>query len=411
MFRHLRALKAAPRFARCNSPTRNSWRIKRSAWMSQRVRHLRTHYRMKPSFRFVLLLIFFQLTVCLLAQPAFSQEKLHEALYYDKLDNSTVQCQLCPRKCVIPEGRRGFCGVRENRGGILYTLSYGKLVSINDQDPIEKKPLFHFLPGTRTFSIATAGCNLKCKFCQNWEISQKRPEEVEYVSLEPQELVRKVKGSGCLTIAYTYTEPTIFYEYMFDTAKLARAEGLKNIMHSNGYINEEPLRQLAKYLDAANIDLKGFTDDYYSRFTEASVEPVLKSLKILREEGVHIEITNLILAGFNDDSENITKMCLWIRDNLGADTPLHFSRAFPMYKLTSINPTPVETLERARKIAMDCGLRYVYIGNLAGSSGENTYCPKCKKAIIQRRGYFILENDVVEGKCKFCGEVIAGVWT
>jgi pyruvate formate lyase activating enzyme len=365
---------------------------------------------MKYFFRPVITLIILQFIACLFPYPVFSQDKLKEALYYHKLDNNVVQCQLCPRKCVIPEGKRGFCGVRENQGGILYTFSYGKLVSFNDRDPIEKKPLFHFLPGTRTFSIATAGCNLKCKFCQNWEISQKLPEEVTYTRVEPEELVNKVKESGCPTIAYTYTEPTIFYEYMLETAKLAHEQGLRNVMHSNGYINEEPLRKLAKYLDAANIDLKGFTDEYYSRFTEGLMEPVLKTLKVLKEEGVHIELTNLVLSGFNDDPENITRMCTWIKDNLGPDTPLHFSRAFPMYKLTSINPTPVETLERARKIAMDCGLKYVYIGNVTGNPGENTYCPKCKKAIIQRRAIFLLENDVVDGKCKFCGEVIAGVW-
>jgi pyruvate formate lyase activating enzyme len=233
---------------------------------------------------------------------------------------------------------------------------------------------------------------------------------VEYVYLEPAELVKRVKESGRPTIAYTYSEPTIFYEYMLQTAKLAREAGIKNIMHSNGYINEEPLRQLSKYLDAANIDLKGFSDEYYAKFAEGTLEPVLKSLKVLKENGVHIEITNLVLSGFNDDVDTITKMCLWIRENLGEDTPLHFSRCFPMYKLTSINPTPVETLEKARKIALDCGLKYVYIGNLAGHIAENTYCPKCKKILIERRGYFILENNIENGKCKFCGEKIEGVW-
>ena len=362
---------------------------------------------MKPTLTVTALLL---AAICLSTQDSFSQEKLKEALYYTKFDDSAVQCRLCPRQCAIPEGKRGFCGVRENRGGMLYTLSYAKPVSMNDRDPIEKKPLFHFLPGTRTFSIATAGCNLKCKFCQNWEISQKRPEEVEYACLEPGELAARAKESGCPTVAYTYTEPTIFYEYMLETAKLAKSDGLKNIMHSNGYISDEPLRQLAKYLDAANIDLKGFTDEFYSRFTEGTLQPVLDTLKALRQEGVHIEITSLIIAGFNDDPDNITKMCVWIKDNLGPDTPLHFSRAFPMYKLTSINPTPVETLEKARQIAMDCGLKYVYIGNVAGHPGENTYCPKCKKMIIERRGYFVLADDAAGGKCRFCGEEIAGVW-
>ncbi len=344
-----------------------------------------------------------------LTLPLHAQDKLKEALFYQKLENKVVQCQLCPRICIIPSGKRGFCGVRENQDGVLYTLVYAKPVAIHI-DPIEKKPLFHFLPGSTAFSIATAGCNLRCKFCQNWEISQRKPEEVEYIYLEPVDLIKKVKESGSPTIAYTYSEPTIFYEYMLETAKLAKKEGIKNIMHSAGYINEEPLRQLTKYLDAANIDLKGFTNDYYARMSEATLEPVLRSLKILKEEGVHLEITNLVLSGYNDDPNLITKMCLWIKENLGPDTPLHFSRAFPMYKLNTINPTPVETLERARQIALDCGLKYVYIGNVGGNPAENTYCPKCKKIVIKRVGYMILENNLENGKCKYCAEKIAGVW-
>ena len=349
------------------------------------------------------------ITICFYLPRINAESPLKEALFYKKLENKTVQCQLCPRRCVIPAGRRGFCGVRENRNGALYTLSYGKLVAVHI-DPIEKKPLFHFLPSTTAFSLATAGCNLKCKFCQNWEISQGLPEEVDYNYIEPADLVRKVKESGSPTIAYTYTEPTIFYEYMLETAKLAKEQGIKNIMHSNGYINAEPLRQLAKYLDAANIDLKGFTNDFYAQLSEGTLEPVLNSLKILKQEGVHLEITNLILPGYNDDAETIRRMCLWIKENLGEDTPLHFSRFFPLYKLLSLSPTPVETLEKARQIALDCGLQYVYIGNLAGHPAENTYCPKCKKAVIERRGYFILQNNIENGKCKFCGEKIAGIW-
>lgn len=353
---------------------------------------------------------FFSLiSVCFYLPNLIPQEKLKEALFYEKLSDKVVQCRLCPRRCVIAPGKRGFCQVRENRDGALYTLVYAKPVAIHI-DPIEKKPLFHFLPSSTAFSIATAGCNLRCKFCQNWEISQRRPEEVSYTYLEPQDLVNKVKESGSLTIAYTYSEPTIFYEYMLETAKLAKAQGIKNIMHSAGYINEEPLRELAKYLDAANIDLKGFTNDYYVKLSEATLEPVLNTLKVLKQEGVHLEITNLVLSGYNDDSDSIIKMCLWIKENLGPDIPLHFSRAFPMYKLTSINPTPVETLERARKIALDCGLKYVYIGNVAGNPAENTYCPKCNRLLIERRGYFILQNNIIDGKCKFCGEKIAGIW-
>ncbi|MDI6606208.1 MAG: AmmeMemoRadiSam system radical SAM enzyme [Candidatus Omnitrophota bacterium] len=338
-----------------------------------------------------------------------AEPSLKEALFYNKLDNNAVQCQLCPRRCTLPDGARGFCRVRENRGGTLYTLVYAKPVSLHI-DPIEKKPLFHFLPGTSAFSIATAGCNLRCKFCQNWEISQSAPEELQYTYLEPQELVRKVKESGSPTIAYTYSEPTIFYEYMLDTARIARKEGIRNVMHSAGYINEEPLRQLAKYLDAADIDLKGFSEDFYPKMSEATLEPVLRSLKILKEEGVFLEITNLVLYGYNDNPDTIRKMCLWIKENLGAETPLHFARAFPMYKMISLTPTPAETLDEARQIALDCGLKYVYIGNLPGNPAESTYCPRCKRLLIERRGYFVAQNNIEDGKCKFCGEEIAGVW-
>ncbi|MFH0762378.1 MAG: AmmeMemoRadiSam system radical SAM enzyme [Candidatus Omnitrophota bacterium] len=338
-----------------------------------------------------------------------AQNNLKEAIFYDKLDNRAVQCQLCPRRCVLPEGARGFCRARQNRGGTLYSLVYAKPVSLHI-DPIEKKPLFHFLPGTTAFSIATAGCNLRCKFCQNWEISQSAPEDLQYTYLEPQELVKRVKESGSPTIAYTYSEPTVFYEYMLDIARIAREAGIKNIMHSAGYINEEPLRQLAKYLDAADIDLKGFSEDFYPKMSEATLEPVLKALKVLKEEGVFLEITNLVLFGYNDDPDTIKRMCVWIKDNLGADTPLHFSRAFPLYKMISLTPTPVETLQQARQIALDCGLKYVYIGNLSGNPAENTYCPQCKKLLIERRGYFLAQNNVEGGRCKFCGEKIAGIW-
>jgi pyruvate formate lyase activating enzyme len=277
-------------------------------------------------------------------------------------------------------------------------------------DPIEKKPLFHFLSKHTAFSIATAGCNLRCKFCQNWEISQKLPEDVEFSYIEPQDLITRVIGSGSRIIAYTYTEPTIYYEYMLEIAKLARSKGIKNVMHSSGFINEKPLRELAGYLDAANIDLKAFSEDYYKKMCEGSLNDVLNSLKILKEEGVHLEITNLVLPGYNDDEEMIKNMCSWIKNNLGDDTPLHFSRFYPMYKLLALNPTPVESLEKARQIALNSGLKYVYIGNVVGHDAENTFCPKCKALLIERRGYFVSKNEIIDGKCKFCGEIIYGVW-
>lgn len=366
---------------------------------------------MRPYLKLVFAVAFLAglILSCVCLPKLNSAEKLKEALFYDKLSDRIAQCRLCPRACVIPEGRRGFCGTRQNREGKLYSLVYARPVSIHI-DPIEKKPLFHFLPATTSFSIATAGCNLKCKFCQNWQISQALPEELRYTCIEPQELVEKLKESGAKSIAYTYTEPTIFYEYVFETAKLVRKAGLANVMHSNGYINEKPLRELCPYLDAANIDLKGFTDEYYQQMSQGTLEPVLRSLKVLKEEGVHLEITNLVLPGYNDSEDEIIRMCLWIKENLGADTPVHFSRFSPMYKLTHLAPTAVETLERARKIALDCGLKYVFIGNVAGHPAESTYCPGCGRVLIERRGYFILRNDIKNGRCPFCGEEIEGVW-
>ncbi len=338
------------------------------------------------------------------------QEDPKEALFYQSLGDSRVQCMLCPRKCVILSGKRGFCGVRENKGGVLYSLVYAKPVTLTIHDPIEKKPLFHFFPTSLTFSVATAGCNLRCKFCQNWEISQAKPEELRYAYLEPYALVEKAREQGRFIIAYTYSEPTIFYEYMLETAKLARAQGIKNCMHSNGFINPEPLRALCKYLDAANIDLKGFTDDYYVDLTEGALSPVLESLKILKEEGVHLEITTLLVPGQNDDELSLMRMCQWIKDNLGLEVPVHFSRFFPTYRLIHLEPTPFETLEKARTIAVSCGLKYVYIGNVPGSQAENTNCPSCGRIVIRRAGYAVSEVNITHGKCDFCGEEIAGVW-
>jgi pyruvate formate lyase activating enzyme len=368
-------------------------------------------------FSFLLTVLFFSLVICVSSLnftkhenlcKLFADPGLKEALFYETSGDS-LRCLLCPRKCLIKPGRRGFCGVRENSKGVLYTLVYGKPVSLN-VDPVEKKPFFHFYPGSPVFSLATAGCNLRCKFCQNWQISQSLPEELAYTYLEPKEVVEKIKQAGCSMVAYTYSEPVIFYEYMLEIAKLSRQQGIKNVMHSNGYINEEPLRFLADHLDAANIDLKGFSDQYYQKLSEGTLAPVLSSLLILKEKGVHIEITNLLLPGFNDDQASIRQMCLWIKENLGAETPLHFGRFYPMFKLTGLNPTPVETLEKARGIALSCGLKYVYIGNVAGHAGENTLCPGCGKTLVKRTGYFIEENNIVDGKCGFCGEKIEGVW-
>jgi len=320
-----------------------------------------------------------------------------------------VQCELCPNGCVLELGQHSKCRARMNKDGTLYSLVYGKPCAVH-VDPIEKKPFFHFLPGTTAFSIATAGCVLSCKFCQNWQISQAKPEDTDTYDLPPEKVVSNAIAYKCRSVTYTYTEPTVFYEYMYDTAVIAKKQGIRNTMHSCGYINEKPLRTLSKFMDAADIDLKGFTEDFYSRICSGSLRPVLNSLVILKEEGVWLEITNLVIPTLNDDLKIIREMSSWIVKNLGADVPIHFSRFFPHYKLTNLPPTPIETLEGARKTAMDAGLKFVYIGNIL-HEGENTFCPKCKKVLIERMGYFVKQNYVANGKCKFCSSAVAGVWS
>jgi len=335
----------------------------------------------------------------------------YEAKFYKKIDEKTVQCELCPNRCKLLNGQRGFCRAREPKNGRFYSLVYGQVCAVHI-DPIEKKPLFHFLPGTSIFSIATAGCNFRCKFCQNWQISQFPPEETYNIELPPQEVVTQAIKSNCPSIAYTYTEPSIFYEYMLDTARLTKIKGIKNMYHSNGSLNPQPVEELSLYLDAANIDLKGFNQEFYTKVCAGYLETVLETLKILKRNGVWLEITNLVIPTLNDDTKEIKQMCLWINENLSDDTPLHFSRFWPHYKLTTLHPTPVQTLEKARAIALDCGLKFVYIGNVPGHPGENTYCPDCKKILIQRRGFTVLENNLTSGgNCKFCNHSISGVWS
>lgn len=335
----------------------------------------------------------------------------YEARFYRRVDAETLECGLCPNRCKLLNGQRGFCRAREPRDGKLYSLVYGKACAVHI-DPIEKKPLFHFLPGTPIFSIATAGCNFRCKFCQNWQISQSRPDETYNYDLSPHEVVDQTLKNNCPSIAYTYTEPSIFYEYMFDTAKIAKIKGIKNMYHSNGSLNPKPVEEISLYLDGANIDLKAFTQEFYSEICAGYLETVLDTLKILKRNRVWVEITNLVVPTLNDDLAKIKQMCIWIKENLGPDVPMHFSRFWPQYKLTTLNPTPVETLEKAREVALNIGLNFVYIGNVPGHSGENTYCPKCKKPVIKRRGFTILENNLNSaGDCKFCKYPIPGVWS
>ncbi len=340
-------------------------------------------------------------------EKGFLNRKLSS--YFTQLEGKKIRCELCPHQCEVDSGERGHCNVRENIDGKYYSLVYGNPCAVH-VDPIEKKPFFHVLPATGSFSIATAGCNLNCKFCQNWEISQARPDDTHNYDLPPEKVVEYAVKYKCRSIASTYVEPTIFFEYMTDIGRLARKQGILNVMHSNGYINTAPLKELCDHLDAACIDLKGFTDDYYKNMTGGTLKPVLETLKYLKERGIHTELVNLIVPGYNDNTDQIRQMCRWIKKELGSGTPLHFSRFHPQYKLKSLPPTPVATLDQARKTALAEGLHFVYIGNVPGHEGEHTYCPKCKKIIIQRIGYQIESLHLKDGACEYCGEAIPGIW-
>ena len=344
-------------------------------------------------------------------QSALAAEESHlkEVTFYKKLPDLKIQCEVCPKKCEIADLERGYCGNKENRKGKYYSLVYGESCAAHI-DPIEKKPLFHYLPSTNAFSIASVGCNFECKFCQNWRIAQYRPEQVESFYLPPKEVVSLAKQKGCATIAYTYTEPVVFYEYMYDTAKLAKEQGVGSVMISNGYINEEPLRKLCTQLTGVKIDLKAFSEKFYKDYCSGELAPVLTTLKTLRKTGIWYEIVVLIIPTLNDGENEILKMCQWIKSNLGVEVPVHFSRFHPMYKIKNLPSTPVKTLENARKIAKEVGLHYPYLGNVPGNDGENTYCPGCGEVLIKRIGYHILKNNIRGGKCPACRHVIPGVW-
>jgi pyruvate formate lyase activating enzyme len=329
--------------------------------------------------------------------------------YFTPLDGKVIRCELCPRHCEVENGGRGYCRVRENVDGRYYSLVYGTPCSIH-VDPIEKKPFFHVLPTTQSFSLATAGCNFNCKFCQNWEISQARPDDTFNYDLPPEKVVGAAVRYRCRSIASTYVEPTIFCEYMIEIGRIAKENNLLKVMHSNGFINRAPLDDLCKYLDAACIDLKGISEAYYREMTEGSLDPVLATLKRLKELHVHTEIVNLMVPGKNDDTDQVRSMCKWIRKELGPDVPLHFSRFYPLYKLKSLEPTPVATLENARKVAMEEGLHFVYIGNVPGHKAESSYCPKCGGLLIERVGYQVQVSGLKDGRCRQCGRPIPGIW-
>jgi len=335
----------------------------------------------------------------------------HEAMFYEKLPEGKARCGICPRACVISDGERGWCGTRENRRGVYKTLVYGKACSAHI-DPIEKKPLYHYLPGTTALSVATAGCNFECKFCQNWEISQVRPEQIPATDLPPKRLVAIAKARRGPTLAFTYSEPTVFYEYVHDGARLGRAAGIGSTIISNGYMQEKPFRQLCQHLTAVKVDFKAFSDEFYRNICRGTLKPVLDTLVTARKIGIHLEIVVLVIPTLNDGDKELTDMAKWIVDNLGPDVPLHFSRFNPMYRLRNLPPTPVGTLQRAHRIARNAGIRYVYIGNVPMNPANHTYCPKCGKILIKRLGYLVRQNHVTkQGKCKFCGQTIPGIWT
>jgi len=335
---------------------------------------------------------------------------MKRALLQDPRENNQVQCSLCSHRCIIAPGKRGICSVRENRDGILYSLVYDKVIARNI-DPIEKKPLFHFLPGSRSYSIATPGCNFRCKHCQNSDISQLPHDRGGIIvgeNIPPTSIVETARAQHCESISYTYTEPTIYFELAYDTARLALEAGLKNVFVTNGYSTAEALKIIRPYLHAANIDLKGFSEEFYRRICGARLQPVLDAIKLYKDFGIWIEITTLVIPGNNDSDEQLTSIAQFIK-SVDESIPWHVSRFHPAYKLVDQPVTPLSTLERARRIGMDAGLLHVYEGNVPGQ-GENTICPNCKQPIIRRVGFTVQENNVIDGMCGYCRTRIAGVW-
>jgi pyruvate formate lyase activating enzyme len=335
--------------------------------------------------------------------------RVHGGWFWDRACHGVV-CGLCPRRCFLPEGMKGWCRVRVNAGGSLYTLVFGRAAAVH-VDPIEKKPVFHLLPGSRAFSLATAGCNLRCDFCQNWSLSQEDPESLPADTLLPAQIVAAAKGTGSRSVAYTYSEPVVFYEYMAETARLARAAGLYNVMITAGYIEPEPLRRLLPLLDVIKVDLKSLDPGYYRTVVGGRLEFVQRTLEILAGSGKQLEIVNLLVPGQNDAAEQVTRLSRWVRTRLGPDTPVFFSRFMPCYRMPNTVMTPETDLHAARDLAQREGLRFVYIGNLAGDDGENTYCPNCGLRLVHRVGYAVLADLIQDGHCPRCGEHIPGIWT
>jgi pyruvate formate lyase activating enzyme len=331
-----------------------------------------------------------------------------EAYHYIQTPKG-MRCLICPNECDITPEEPSDCRTRISVDNKLYTIAYGNPCAVH-VDPIEKKPLYHFLPSSSAFSIATAGCNLACLNCQNWSISQADPRDTRNYDLMPKAVVEECKKNGCKSIAYTYSDPVAFYEYAYDTAAIAREHGIKNVVVTAGYINEKPLKQFCEVIDAANVDLKSFSEEIYMMLNAGKLEPVLNTLKTMKDAGVWLEITNLVVPSWTDDFDMIEEMCRWLYQNGFEGYPLHFSRFTPQYKLTNLPSTPESTLNKARDIALNQGLKFVYIGNVPGTEAVNTYCPGCDKILIERRGFSIIQNNINDNKCKSCGEVIPGVW-
>jgi len=335
-------------------------------------------------------------------------DQIQEKEYHH--EEEIVKCLLCAQGCVLAEGERGECRARMNIDGELHSLVYGRPISVHI-DPIEKKPFYHFLPGRDAFSLATAGCPLSCKFCQNWELSQARPEDYAVKYVPPDEIVRNSSSRDVPIIAFTYNEPTVFTEYLLDIAILAKEQNIRSVLISCGFMTEEPLSDMCSALDAIKIDLKGFSEKFYQTVTGAELAPVLRSIKQVAKSSAHLEIVNLVVPTLNDSDKMLTELADWVMGEIGPDVPIHFTRFHPDYKMLNLPPTPVATLERARDIAMEKGIHYAFVGNVPGHSGNNTYCPSCNKIVIKRNGFFVSENHVINGKCEYCQHAIAGVWS
>jgi pyruvate formate lyase activating enzyme len=333
-----------------------------------------------------------------------------EAMLYEKKAQGRVLCNLCSHRCLIDEERFGICGVRQNRGGVLYTHAYGRLISAN-VDPIEKKPIFHLAPGSSSYSIATIGCNFRCGFCQNWQISQTKEAKClglsGELSMTPEAIVNQARHTGSKSISYTYTEPTIFFEYAYETSRLAKKQGLRNIFVTNGYMTREALETIAPYLDAANVDLKSFSEDYYKKVCGARLAPVLDSIRFMKSLNIWIEVTTLLVPNLNDSKEEIERIAFFIA-GLGREIPWHISRFYPQYKMNDSSPTPLSTLKMAERIGREAGLRYVYLGNVPGES-ESTCCYNCGRTLIKRVGFFVSSVELNDSRCPNCNSQIDGV--